>query len=145
MNTRNAKPDSIAEIGHRAVSGTQPFDVAVREFLDCWQTMDEDAKLNAIRAEPCRIERVQDAYLAALAEHLAHLDRLPAPGWSGQSERFLETPYFAGGLQSLKATLIVESPSAFRRRLIFISANALSRPRREFIQTNALNVSNLDV
>lgn len=145
MNTRNAKPDSIAEIGRRAAAGTQAFDVAVREFLDCWQTMDEDAKLNAILAEPCRIERVQDAYLAALAEHLADMDRLPVPDWSGKSERFLETPFFAGGLQSLKAILIVESPSAFRRRLIFISANALSRPRREFIQDNALNVSNLDV
>jgi hypothetical protein len=137
MNTPSARPDSIAEIGHRAAAGTQAFDVAVREFLDDWQTMDEAAKLNAIRAEPCRIERVQDAYLAALAEHLAHLDGLPAPGWSGQSERFLEAPYFAGGLQSLKATLIVESPSAFRRRLIFISANALSRPRRAFIQDKA--------
>jgi hypothetical protein len=145
MPMSNGAPDSIAEIGRRAAAGTQPFDVAVREFLDCWQTMNDDAKLNAILAEPCRIERVQGAYLAALAEHLAHLDRLPAPAWSGQSERFLETPYFAGGLQSLKATLIVESPSAFRRRLIFISANALSRPRRIFIQDNALNVSNLDV
>jgi hypothetical protein len=32
----------------------------------------------------------------------------------------------------LKAILIVESPSAFRRRLIFISADGLSRPRRGF-------------
>jgi hypothetical protein len=45
---------------------------------------------------------------------------------------FLREPYFAGGLESLKAILIVESPSAFRRRLIFISADGLSRPRRGF-------------
>ena len=133
MIAGHAIPDSIAEIARRAVAGVQPFDFAVREFLDFWQTMDEAAKRDAIVAEPCHVKRVEDAYLAALAEHLADMDRLPVPDWSGKSERFLETPFFAGGLQSLKATLIVESPPAFRRRLIFISANALSRPRREFI------------
>ena len=39
----------------------------------------------------------------------------------------------------------IESPPAFRRRLIFISANALSRARREFIQNGALNASTLNV
>ena len=145
MYTSHAMPDSIAEISRQAVSGVQPFDFAVREFLDCWQTMDEAAKRKAIAAEPCRVKRLEDAYLAALAEHLAQMDRLPVPEWTGHAERFLEAPFFAGGLESLKATLIVESPAAFRRRLIFISANALSRPRREFMPDNALNVSNLDV
>ena len=32
--------------------------------------------------------------------------------------------------KTMMATLLVESPLAFRRRLIFISANALSRPQR---------------
>jgi hypothetical protein len=145
MIAGHALPDSIAEIARQAAAGVQPFDFAVREFLDCWQTMDEAAKRRAIAEEPGKTGQVEDAYLGALAEHLAQLDRLPAPEWSAQSERFLVAPFFAGGLQSLKATLIVESPAAFRRRLIFISANALSRPRRIFIQDNALNVSNLDV
>ena len=145
MTTCHSRPDSIALIALRAVTGTQPFDFAVREFLDFWQTTDEAAKRNAIHAEPCHLEPIKDAYLAALAEHLAQLNRLPAPDWSEHPGRFLTTPFFAGGLQSLKATLIIESPPAFRRRLIFISANALSRPRRDFLQDNALNVSNLDV
>ena len=145
MHESDDRPNCIAEIGRRAATGAQPFDMAVREFLDAWQAMDETAKLHAICEEPCLLGSVQDAYLAALAEHLAHLDRMPAPEWTEQSGRFLQAPFFAGGLQSLKATLIVESPPAFRRRLIFISANALSRPRREFIQANALSVANLDV
>jgi hypothetical protein len=32
-------------------------------------------------------------------------------------------------LEGLKALLLVESPLAFRRRQIFVSADALSRPR----------------
>ena len=141
----HAGPDSIAEIARRTSDGTQRFDFAVRELLDCWQTMDGASKLRALADEPGAIGKIEDAYLAALTEHLAQLDRLPVPNWPERPQRFLEAPFFAGGLQSLKATLIVESPPAFRRRLIFISANALSRPRREFIQENALNVSNLDV
>ena len=41
----------------------------------------------------------------------------------------LNRPFFAGGLNSLNAILTVESPAAFRRRLLFISKDALSRPR----------------
>lgn len=130
-------PDSIAGIGRGAATGLQPFDLAVREFLDSWQALDQARKLDAIRDEPDRIGAVEDAYLAALAEHVAHMDGLSVPDWAERPDRFLKSPFFAGGLQSLKATLLVESPLAFRRRLIFISANALSRPRREFIQDNA--------
>ena len=145
MHESDARPNSIAEIGLRAAAGAQPFDMAVREFLDAWQALDGAAKRDAIGDEPRLLGHVQDAYLAALAEHLAQLDRLPVPEWSEQPRRFLQEPFFAGGLESLKATLLVESPLAFRRRLIFISANALSRPRREFIQADALSVANLDV
>jgi hypothetical protein len=141
----DAMPDSIAGIGRRTATGLQPFDFAVREFLDSWQVLDQASKRDAIHDEPDRIGVVEDAYLAALAEHLAQMDGLSVPDWTEQPDRFLKSPFFAGGLQSLKATLLVESPLAFRRRLIFISANALSRPRREFMQDNALNVSNLDV
>jgi putative component of membrane protein insertase Oxa1/YidC/SpoIIIJ protein YidD len=31
------------------------------------------------------------------------------------------TPFFAGGLDSLRATLLRESPAAFRRRSLFVS------------------------
>jgi hypothetical protein len=145
MMASEARPTSIAEIGCLAASGMQPFDAAVREFLDTWQAMTDEAKAGAIVDEPCKVGLIQDAYLAALAEHLALSGQLPVPAWTEGPHRFLDAPFFAGGLQSLKAALIVESPSAFRRRLIFISANALSRPRREFIQENALLVANLDV
>ena len=34
-------------------------------------------------------------------------------------------------MESLKATLLVESPTAFRRRMIFVGADPLYRPRRD--------------
>ena len=127
------RPNSITEIAHRAVAGLQAFDPAVREFLDSWQSMTKPARAAALEQEPEPVGRVQDAYLAALAEHLTLSHRMPAPAWTEQAGRFLTEPFFAGGLESLKAILIVESPLAFRRRLIFISADALSRPRREIV------------
>ena len=60
-----------------------------------------------------------------LGRALASIDRLTRPH-GRRGKPFPARAVFAGGLQSLKAILIVESPSAFRRRLIFISADALS-------------------
>jgi hypothetical protein len=39
----------------------------------------------------------------------------------------LEEPWFVTGIENLKAMAIVESPVFFRRRLIFVLENFLSR------------------
>jgi hypothetical protein len=139
------RPTSISEVASLAKSGERPFDLALREFLDAWQSIPGARKSAALAEEPARIAPIHDAYLAATAEYLASVAGMDAPEWTDAPERFLHEPFFAGGLESLKATLLVESPAAFRRRLIFVSANALSRPRREFIRDNAPTVTNLDV
>jgi hypothetical protein len=130
MKRSSFRPLSIAEVAERAAAGIQNFDLAVREFIDSWEAMPLPSRGEALAEEPAATGRVEDAYLAALAEHLTARDRLDPPAWTEQPERFLHEPFFAGGLESLKAILIVESPSAFRRRLIFISADGLSRPHR---------------
>jgi hypothetical protein len=126
----NARPEKIAEIARRVAGREDRFDPAVREFLDSWQGMSQQSRAQALTEEPLRLGDVEDAYLGALAEHLASEEGLSAPAWTESPRRFLHDPFFAGGLEALKALLIVESPSAFRRRLIFISADGLSRPRR---------------
>jgi hypothetical protein len=62
--------------------------------------------------------------------HLAQLFGLDLPEWTEKTGFSLDRPFFAGGLESLKPLLFVESPAAFRRRMIFISKDALSRPRQ---------------
>jgi hypothetical protein len=131
------RPRSIAEIARRQRSGAQDFDLGVDEFLDTWQSLSSAGRDAALAEEPALLGGVKDAYIAAVAEHLARVDRRPIPGWTEKPERFLKEPFFAGGLESLKAILIVESPIAFRRRLIFVSANALSRPPRAFAEGEA--------
>jgi hypothetical protein len=132
------RPQNIAEIARRAIEGSQGFDAACRELLDEWQSMDGSRRLGALAQEPASVGRIEDAYLAALAEHLALSARLPAPAWTDAPQRFLSEPFFSGGLESLKAILLAESPLAFRRRLIFISVDGLSRPRRQFVEETIL-------
>jgi hypothetical protein len=112
----------------RVGNGDQTFDAAVREFLDHFYSNPAEREAS-LRAQPMPLDDLGDAYLAATAEHLARCHGLPVPEWSETYGLALRRPFFAGGLESLKALLTVESPAAFRRRMLFVSKNALHRPR----------------
>lgn len=71
-----------------------------------------------------------DAYIGAVGEHLARrwgLSRIPS--WVEDKRRFLREPYFSDDAQLTKPLLLRDSPSAFRRRLIFTEAEPLRRGR----------------
>jgi hypothetical protein len=123
-----SRPATLCEVAERARAG-QPFDPLLREFLDEFYPADSARKARMIADRPDQVGTVHDAYLGAVAEHLARRFNLPIPEWVDEPQRFLDNPFFAGGFEDLKAILLVESPLAFRRRQIFVSANALSRPR----------------
>jgi hypothetical protein len=128
MTSTNRRPRTLAEVARRAAAGEQKFDPALLEFLDTFYA-NPDERSAAIAERPALLGGVYDPYLAAVAEHLARCHGLDIPPWSDSHGERLRKPFFAGGLESLKARLTVESPSAFRRRLIFVSHNALDRPR----------------
>ena len=129
---KTRRPRSLREVAiwGAQLGETDPF---LREFLDTFYAAPEPAVQAAMLAEepPATGQPRADAYLAAVAEHLALRYGLPVPSWSGEAGRFLHRPFFPSGLESLKATLLVESPVAFRRRLIFVGADPLYRPRRD--------------
>jgi len=91
--------------------------------------MNDEERQVALMIEPEIMNPIKDAYVAAAAEELARKFDFPEPEWVDNCDRFLKEPYFASDFQSLKATLIKESPIGFRRRLIFVSGDALYRPR----------------
>jgi hypothetical protein len=122
------KPESLREVVRRVKAGEQKFDPSLREFLDSFYA-NPGSRQQAIEERPISIDAVHDAYVAAVAEHLARAHGLPIPEWSEIHGNGLREPFFAGGLQSLKGVLTAESPTAFRRRLLFVSKDALSRPR----------------
>ena len=90
-----------------------------------------EEKLNLVVEQPVWIEAPEqqdcNAYLAGMVETLCHEAGLPPPSWTESPRCFPHRPWFAGGLENLKAILLAESPVAFRRRNLFVSANALVR------------------
>jgi len=123
------RPQTLCEVARRVNRGEQQFDTAVLEFLDSFYGNPE-LRLSAIEVRPELIDALRDAYLAAVAEHLAKSYRLPVPEWTETQGNDLHKPFFAGGLETLKGILVAESPTAFRRRLLFVGKDALSRPRQ---------------
>ena len=128
MTAVSMRPRSLRELSSRVARGEQDFDPAVREFLDGFYAHPE-TQPQAIRDRPLPLDGLRDAYLAAVAEHLARSYGLVVPEWSETQGLALERPFFAGGLESMKALLLARSPTAFRRRMLFVSRDALSRPR----------------
>jgi hypothetical protein len=128
----NRRPQSLQEA---ALWGSQrgEIDHYLREFLDTFYLADsaQERTQMLLGEPPLSGNERTDAYLAAVAEHLALRYRLRVPEWTGAPSRFLKRPFFPAGLESLKASLLVESPTAFRRRMIFVGADPLYRPRRD--------------
>jgi hypothetical protein len=120
------RPATLLEVSRRVLAGAA-FDPAVREFCNVFYGRPERRE-EAIADRPLPIDALHDAYLAAVAEHLALSYGLDVPPWSETHGNGLKRPFFAGGLESLKARLFVESPTAFRRRMLFVSKDALFRP-----------------
>lgn len=124
----------IAELWARALDrDLEEPSWLIGDFLDDFRLRagSDEERMRLVQDEPAWVEagpgEPLNAYLAAIAESVCIEAGLPVPAWTCSPCRFLEVPWFAGGLESLKATLLVESPVPFRRRNLFVSANALSR------------------
>lgn len=128
----NPPPDerftqTLVTVGER-VRGGEDLRFAVREFLDEFAMRGRDElRASALDSEPADVDDRTDAYLAALAEHLARAADLPTPAWAADGRRSLDRMWFPGLAPGFRATALRESPVAFRRRGIFIPRGALER------------------
>lgn len=119
---------TLAEVARRAHEG-EDFQLAVREFLDEF-TLRTSARLraDAIAERPALTgDTRQDAYLGALAEHLAATHELQRPAWSVERDRFLPRFWFVSDVRGFRAISIAQAPAAFRRRNVFIPERSLHR------------------
>ena len=124
------RPKSLAEVAELTNRG-HSFDLCLANFLDEFYAAPDESALS----EPPELlaprsgdqGRVEDAYLAATAEHLAAAYHFQIPVWVVDDSRKLHRPWFASQLESLRAVLLLESPPTFRSRNLFVSENALTR------------------
>ena len=132
MNSPNRKTVSaISRDWIRALRASQKPSVwdlgnLLDDFRCHCMTPEEKLALVSDPPEPTG-EKHTDAYLAAMVETLCSEANLRPPDWTASPGTYLQRPWFASGLQSLKAILLAEAPVAFRRRNLFVSANALQR------------------
>jgi hypothetical protein len=124
----SAFKQTLALVSERVRSG-EDLSFAVREFLDEFTLLPRpDLKQRAIHATPVTTGDARaDAYLGALGEYLAAAEVIERPGWTIDSDRFLNRFWFVPENKAFWALAMVESPAAFRRRGIFISERALQR------------------
>lgn len=124
-----ARPQSLDEVARR-VSAGESLTPGLREFIDEFQLADANMRPDMLAQEPMWIEPLADAYFAAYADYLSEVMRFDPPRWCLDPRRSLARPYFAGGLEDLKAILLAQSPTAFRARNIFVDEGPLSRPAK---------------
>ncbi|WP_434618764.1 hypothetical protein [Azospirillum sp. B2RO_4] len=128
----NHRPGTLAEAIRRYKSGRQTFSVALGELLDeFYMDGDKGSRLARLQDPPeCAGDKVFDAYAGAVGEHLVRRWHLGTPPeWTEEPCRFLRRPWFPPGVQAEKPILLVESPMAFRRRMLFVEAEPLRRAR----------------
>src|SRR5258708_22301674 len=116
MSLFGRKPRTLGEVVRRVKAGEQKFDPSLREFLDSFY-VNPGKRQQAIEERPDSIDAVHDAYVAAVAEHLARIYGLQIPEWSETHRNRLRGPLFSGGLHLFERGLVPRSPNAFRPRL----------------------------
>jgi hypothetical protein len=124
----NRLSQTLAGVARRAGSDAD-FQHGVREFLDEFALrLDNRTRAAAVAEEPPLTgEPRRDAYLGALAEHLATAHRFERPAWSIAPSRFLDRFWFVSDVRGFRAMSIAQAPAAFRRRGIFIPERSLHR------------------
>ncbi len=128
-----SRPQTLVEVAEVARARASDFAIALDEFVDEFYLDHPNKAAQQRRLDPVP-ETVGvpliDAWIGAAGEHLAHRWGLHVPAWTQRPQHFaLEEPAFLPDSRALRGVLIVESPPAFRSRLLFTRAEPLGRAR----------------
>jgi hypothetical protein len=122
------RPASIREVVQRATD-LRTFSFELKDFL---HEFERDPACSRLREEPEILAprfpqgEIADAWAAAVADALAERLHKWGPDWTRRPERRLRDPWFATPGPAMRACLLLESPTAFRERNLFVTANVLS-------------------
>jgi len=122
--------NTIRTVSEKIVRGLSSK-ILIPNFIDDFTRLhDHEQKLALVSEPPVALKSVYlEAYLAAMTEYLCHRDGLTVPGWTQNKRYFLKEAHYALGKKGspISFVLLAESPVPFRRRNIFVSANAMTR------------------
>jgi hypothetical protein len=128
-----ARPQTLAEVAHIVRAKGCDFAMPLDEFCDEFYLDHPDKAAQQRRLDPVPEpvgDALADAWIGAVGEHLAQRWGLRVPSWTQRAAHFaLRDPHFMPPSKALRGVVIVESPPAFRSRLIFTRAEPLARAR----------------
>jgi hypothetical protein len=127
------RPQNLAEVASLARANLSEFALALDEFVDEFYLDHPDKEAQQRRLDPAPEavrDALVDAWIGATGEHLAQRWGLRVPDWTQRPVHFgLQEPAFLPASHALRGVVIVESPPAFRSRLLFTRAEPLARVR----------------
>jgi hypothetical protein len=128
-----SRPQNLREVAEVTIAGTKSFGNAIDEFVDTFYLdhPDKAPQQQRLNESPAIVgDPFIDAWIGAVGEHLAQRWNLTVPAWTRRPEHNrLTRPAFVPDSKALRNTLIVESPPAFRSRMIFTFVEPLQRAR----------------
>jgi hypothetical protein len=128
-----SRPQNLAEVAGISRANIADFAMALDEFVDEFYLDHPDKAAQQRRLDPIPVpvgDALVDAWIGAAGEHLAQRWGLRVPAWCCRPEHnALEDPHFYPPSRALRGVLIVESPPAFRSRLLFTRVEPLARAR----------------
>jgi len=122
------KPRSLADVAELIRENPDWFSQAMYQFQEAfYRERDRGAQQAMLDPAPVPLERAwNDAWIGAVGEHMAQRWSLTVPRWTQ------EGPFMGNGVPDFWSTEptardieIVETPPAFRRRLLFTAAEPL--------------------
>jgi hypothetical protein len=127
------RPQTLAEVARIVRANPSDYAMPIDEFCDEFYLDHPDKAAQQRRLDPVPEpvgDALADAWIGAVGEHLALRWGLQVPPWTRRSVHFaLEDPHFMPPSRAMRGIVIVESPPAFRSRLIFTGAEPLARAR----------------
>jgi hypothetical protein len=127
------RPQTLAEVAEIARSDSSEFPMALDEFCDEFYLDHPDKPVQQQRLDPVPQsvgDPSIDAWIGAAGEHLAQRWGLRVPPWTQRECHFaLKHPIFLPSSLAVRGIVIVESPPAFRSRLIFTGVEPFERAR----------------
>ena len=128
-----SRPQTLAEVAEIARMQPSGFALALDEFMDEFYLDHPDKAAQQRRIDPIPEQvgdALIDAWIGAAGEHLARRWGLSVPAWTERPHHFaLAKPSFHPNSPAIRGMLLVESPPAFRARLIFTGVEPLERAR----------------
>jgi len=115
--------NSIAEVKNKIRQTPTEWQIPFMDFVDDFRRYKDVSAIDT----PYQMddERI-DALLASTIQYLCCEQGVEVPAWV-LSVPACQHPWFVAGMESLKATALIESPLEFRIRKIFVLENFLYR------------------